>query len=397
MSILEITTSQTGLVGTVPSFIYIETNDTYADVITPGYLANYSNQVGPNNGALVYTIDEGVTILKVITSSSGLSLAAFATSGVVVDLPTTIGHMAVYANTGGALAQDATPAINAGNIQAGISGTAGYFVSYPGTAAKGSLVFAATNNTNNYTSIVTNAQQGQSTTFSIPDPGVSSTIFLLADNASGQAINTGSLTLTAGSLDLTAGNVVLSVGNVFVEQGEITVGSNGHVGYLSIYPSSTNVGLLELTATPNSGNYTIILTNDSFAQNTTVNLPDPGNAIGQILVGATATPFTTGHLLQSNGTVGVVSDSGIAASTVQLKTNIKAAITGNIGGSGAGPLTVTVAGMTSSSVVNVTTHSSSNPCYVLSAVSGSGSFALTMSADPGATLTVNYVALIAAQ
>ena len=107
--------------------------------------------------------------------------------------------------------------------------------------------------------------------------------------------------------------------------------------------------------------------------------------------------FTIGHLISAADAAGTIQDTGIASTAVQLSANIKAATTGNIGGSGAGPLTVTVAGMTSSSVVVVTGVTSSNACYPLHAVPGTGSFALTMSADPGATLTVSYVAFIAPQ
>lgn len=77
--------------------------------------------------------------------------------------------------------------------------------------------------------------------------------------------------------------------------------------------------------------------------------------------------------------------------------NIKAATTGNIGGAGAGPITVTVAGLTTSSVVVATVASSSNPVSVILATAGSGNFDVTFSADPGATCTLNYVAFIAAQ
>lgn len=81
----------------------------------------------------------------------------------------------------------------------------------------------------------------------------------------------------------------------------------------------------------------------------------------------------------------------------QAQSNIIAATTGNIGGAGAGPIDVTVAGLTASSIVVATIASSSNAVAVAKAVAGSGKFTVTFSADPGATCTLNYVAFVAAQ
>jgi len=75
-------------------------------------------------------------------------------------------------------------------------------------------------------------------------------------------------------------------------------------------------------------------------------------------------------------------------------TNVIVARTANIGGAGAGPLTISVPGMTSSSVVIATISTSSNTVAVAKAAAGSGSFALTLTSDPGATLTVNYIAYL---
>jgi hypothetical protein len=118
-------------------------------------------------------------------------------------------------------------------------------------------------------------------------------------------------------------------------------------------------------------------------------------ATGQFLVKTAA--LVSGNLVQASGTAGVTVDSGVATTNVQLKTQVKAAITGNIGGAGAGPITVTVAGMTAASPVVATLASSSNAVSVLVAVAGSGGFNVTFSGDPGASAILNYVAYIAAQ
>ncbi len=184
---------------------------------------------------------------------------------------------------------------------------------------------------------------------------------------------------------------------IAINNGSLQAGLSGTAGTLISYPATASKGSLILAGVANTGNTNTTISNNAMGQASVINIPDPANAIGQLLVAATATPFTTAHLVASSGTAGLVVDSGVATSNLQLKTQVKAVLTGNIGGAGAGPLTVTVAGMTAASVVVATVSSSSNPCYVLTTVAGTGSFALTVNTDPGASLIVNYIAYIAAQ
>src|ERR1017187_2887173 len=93
-----------------------------------------------------------------------------AASSADVALPTIINHIATYTSVSGALGEDATTAINGGNIQAGLSGTAGTLASFPGTAAKGSLILAGVANTGNTNTTISNAAMGQASVISIPDP-----------------------------------------------------------------------------------------------------------------------------------------------------------------------------------------------------------------------------------
>jgi hypothetical protein len=64
----------------------------------------------------------------------------------------------------------------------------------------------------------------------------------------------------------------------------------------------------------------------------------------------------------------------------------------NVGGGGAGPLTVTVTDLLSTNFVSVQLVSSSNPVTIASVVAGAGSFAITFSADPGASAIIVYQA-----
>jgi hypothetical protein len=106
---------------------------------------------------------------------------------------------------------------------------------------------------------------------------------------------------------------------------------------------------------------------------------------------------TIDHLASFNDITGTVEDSGIAKNTVQLSANIKANRTANIGGAGAGPLSVVVAGFTAASIVTASIQASSNPVEVQKVTATATGFDILFSGDPGATCTVNYVAFVVAQ
>lgn len=194
----------------------------------------------------------------------------------------------------------------------------------------------------------------------------------------------------------TVGTLSSAAASVF-NLGNISAGQSGTAGYLASFPATASTGSLRLQAADNGGDFLVSIANALHGQASAYVIPDVGNAAGRILVGATATPFTDNNLIAANGTGGVVDDSGIAIADVQLNTNIIAATTADIGGSGAGPITVAVAGLTASSVVVATVESSSNPVSVVACTAGVDSFDITLSADPGAALLVNYIAFVAPQ
>ena len=79
----------------------------------------------------------------------------------------------------------------------------------------------------------------------------------------------------------------------------------------------------------------------------------------------------------------------------QAFTNLITSAGIDVGGAGAGPLSVSVVGLTSSGYVNVTLISSSNPVSVLTVTPGTNAFDITFSADPGASAIIVYQAYIA--
>lgn len=301
MAILSFNVNILGQAGNFPSEIIIETNDTLATVTTAGYLNGLHSEMVPLVTGMMALVSTKTTPnatssssswLNVIYSNGDWSLTSIGVAPGSIITPTIANHIATYNDTVGTLTEDPATAISGGNIQAGLSGAAGHFASFP---------------------------------------------------------------------------------------------------------SAATTGQFDFTAVANSGNFTVTLSNASHGQATTYSIPDVGNAAGRVLAGATATPFTSGHLLSASGTGGVVADSGIASSAVQLNTNIKAQTTGNIGGAGAGPLTISQAACTSSSVILCSVKSSSNPCYIITIVPGTGSFTVTTNTDPGASLILDYVLFVAAQ
>lgn len=432
MPILNIESIQpAGLASVNPSVIYILTDDTYAEVTATGYLTQSKQQGYTFNDAqmaLVYTSDEGPVWLKVAITYSGSTVLSTVVSLVQVSspgdvtLPTIANNIIVSTDTAGTLANLSGTAINRGSLQAGLSGTAGSLISYSSTAARGSLRVTAVANTGDTITTISNAAMGQATTVSIPDPGATTANFLLSTSAGGQTV-AGGLTLSSGNLAVTLGNITAAAGNIAAtlgslaagttvtagtgitattgnitaSAGNVIAGASGALGIVRSFPSVAASGYLELAATTNtSGNFhTTIGTAAAIGQSQAISIPDCGAATGEFLVKAAA--FVNGNLVQASGTGGLTVDSGVATSNVQLKSGIKAATTGNIGGAGAGPISVSVTGLTAASVVVATVEASANLVSVISATAGVDSFDVTFSADPGATCTLNYIAFIAAQ
>lgn len=399
MPVKDITTLSPGLVGVYPRLIYISTNNTLAEVTTTGYL-NIWNKLNPGqlidgDMALVITktspsavnVDSG--FLQVNYASGSWSLIQTNSPGTVV-LPTIANHIATYTNTTGGLSEDPTTAISGGNIQAGLSGTAGYFASFPLTASTGSLRFQATSNSGNTVTTITNASFGQATTLTIPDPGVASATFVLSDGGTqhitsgnfqvdqgnliaGSSGNAGTVisypstsangtlilaatnaggafntTISNGTMGQTAvitipdpgastANFILNKnatvqqitsGNLQVTAGSLISGisTGGFVGKVQLFPTTASTGSLTWQAVANSGNTATIFQTASLGQATTYTVPDPAGAAGAIAVAADA--LVNGNLIQASGTAGLISNSGIATAQV-MQLNAVNTLTGS--------------------------------------------------------------------
>lgn len=279
MAILNIQLGSVGQPG-APRINFILTNDTVATVLGAGYL-NHSVQSGfvftESDMCLVTTktspsaASTQVGWYEASKSGANWSLVATGEPGTVV-LPTIANHLAVYTNVTGTLSEDAATAINGGNIQAGLSGTAGYLTSFPATAARGSLRLVAANSVGNTVTQITNASQAAARVYTIPDGGQSASSFLLTDSSGTQTIATGSLALTLGNITASAGNLV--------------AGSTAAAGSVTSFAGTGANEFLRLAAINNAGgDFSVTVSNaSSIGQSQTISIPDAGAATANFLL-----------------------------------------------------------------------------------------------------------------
>lgn len=184
MAILSITTDFAGQVDVAPQICRIVTTDDYSTITTAGYLDNVAKagfSISADDIILIkYSTATGFFTVSV--SNGVITLAPMVSAGEVV-LPVTVNHIAAFTDTSGAIGDDPATAINGGNIQAGLSGTAGYLASFPATSAKGSLRVQGVANTGDTVTTISNVAMGQASVVSIPDPAAATANFVVAPSA----------------------------------------------------------------------------------------------------------------------------------------------------------------------------------------------------------------------
>lgn len=188
MAILNYESIFVGEIGVKPRLARLICNDTYATITSAGYIGLTSlqgNPLSPSDFVFVsYGADSNTSAIFNPSISNGIvTLVSLPINPGNVSLPVTANHMAVFTDTTGKIGDDAATAINGGNIQAGLSGTAGYVASFPSTAAKGSLRVTAVANTGNTLTTLSNAAMGQATVVTIPDPGTATANLAIAPAA----------------------------------------------------------------------------------------------------------------------------------------------------------------------------------------------------------------------
>jgi len=216
-----------GMVGVSPNYKFMVCADTLATVTTAGYLNQVNLESNPVsttdilNVLYLFNLQTQVGTFEqfsVSISNGVITLAALSNAGEVT-LPTIANHIATYTNTLGHLSEDPATAISGGNIQAGLSGSAGTVASFPGTALKGYLVLQAIANTGNTTTTISNVAMGQASVISIPDPAGATADFVLAP----AALVNGNLVQASGTAGLVAdaGVSVASISGAITQLGQL--------------------------------------------------------------------------------------------------------------------------------------------------------------------------------
>lgn len=237
----------TGSIGNTPNFQFLDTNDTPATVTTAGYLT--------------HIVQEGLLQVK----NSDLILVKTVTAGVISSIwyqvritgtpPNLVYSLVGQTNSGG---------IFAGNVQAGSSGAAGHFISYPAGANLGTFSFTAANQGGNFASSLTNAALGQATTFTLPDPGAAAANVLVA----GAALVNGNMIVSSGVAGQVAdaGYALKRVAKVAVAGGAaaqvvvdafVTLGSS----IVASWNDTTNAVTIQ-TVTAAAGQFTVTSSGD---------------------------------------------------------------------------------------------------------------------------------------
>lgn len=273
--------------GFSPRIVRIVTNSTLSQVTAAGWYKNLPpNQLQPSDQVeIAYaqgTSAAATSMFNVAIAAGVVTLSVGETS---VVLPTIANHIATYTNVSGTLSEDPATAISGGNIQAGLSGTAGYLASFPGTAAKGSFRIVAVANTGDTLVTLSNLAHGQASVYSIPDSGAATANFIVSKLTGTQHITVGSLAVDAGSL--TAG-----------------IATGGTAGGLTLFPATASNGSFVLTPVGNAGNFALTVSPKStLGQASTITIPDPGAATANFVLDAgtaasvTATTGTFTNLL----------------------------------------------------------------------------------------------------
>jgi hypothetical protein len=461
MAILNVQTSQPGEIGVLPSYASILTNNTEVEIVATGFL----NQVVQNGASFsmpciakvstkaTSTSDYQVGWYQVVHVGSNWSLVPNGSPGDVV-LPTIANHIAIFTNTTGTLSEDAATAINAGNIQAGLTtGTAGLLYSCPGTTTTGRLGLGAVASAGAFDVLIRNASHAQASTYSIPDCGATTANFIISKL-------TGTQHITVGGLQVDAG--VITSG----------ISTGGQVGSFAAFPTTANKGSLRLTALVNATGdfYTEISNALAVGQSQVISIPDSGSSTANFLLskltGAGIQHITSGSLevdagslisgIATGGTAGalilypatttngslrmvpvgnvgnfnttisdvtglgqtqVITVPDVGAATGQFLVKSAALVSGNVvvasgtagkvadggfavkanttaayGGGGTSNA-FTATGLTTSSIVTAVILTSTNAVAIAKAVPTANTLTVTFSADPGAATTVSWIAI----
>lgn len=215
------TTYQQGvyIVKSIGSTVVLERSDDQQSIeqMKPGqYVAVGAGTVNAGNFyTLVEPIPQAIGVDAIVfnadPSAGGVSFSGGAstadalavysdTSGNIKAATTTTTLGQALAVTGSITASTSITATG-GDITSGSSGDAGTFISFPATAANGTLILSALNAGGAFNTTIRNSTMGQSSVISIPDPGAATSKFVLQDgtNTSGTFTTLNAVNLKYGA------------------------------------------------------------------------------------------------------------------------------------------------------------------------------------------------------
>lgn len=112
-------------------------------------------------------------------ASTANALAVFSDTSGNIKAASTTTTLGQALSITGALTASGAISSTSGNITSGSSGDAGKFVSFPATAANGTLIVEALNAGGAFDTTIRNSTMAQSSVISIPDPGAATANFML--------------------------------------------------------------------------------------------------------------------------------------------------------------------------------------------------------------------------
>ena len=223
---------------------------------------------------------------------------------------------------------------------------------------------------------------------------------LTGSTGSGAFVGANTPTLITPNIGAASGNSLTTSGAIVSTAGPIQsgTGAGGAQGELTLYPSTTASGYLDLLAVVNaSGNFATIISNASaIGQTQTISIPNSGASTANFILSAAAATQTIGSALsvtgnltpsQTNGIVGTTTNNSANAGSVGEYVSSEVA-----GGAGSGLTTATPANVTSISLTagdwDVWGYAGFQPSDTTNIVSLLGGVSST-SATLGANFSVN--------
>ncbi len=248
-----------------------------------------------------------VSATTTVTAGTGLTVTT-GNLGVTAGTITSSGNIAA---TAGTITASGAITSTAGNITSGSSGDAGTFISFPATAANGTLILQAVNAGGAFNTTIASGTIGQSSVITIPDPGAATSKFVLQDGTN-TALSVANLKYGAtpvaqvdpASCTITAAAGAANVATVTVQLKDGSGTNMARIIPFKVYSSSAADGLTLQSAA--STGYSVASGGLSLANGTavTTQISCMSSATGGCVLSLTDTAKLTSYLVLvlANGT-----------------------------------------------------------------------------------------------